>query len=62
MFNTFFGDHAGITALMFWGLWAPLLLGLGSWHKYHHLKKIEEIKEKANTVDEKDLYSDAEDS
>lgn len=44
VFNTFYGDRAGITALMFWGLWAPLLLGLGSWHKYYHLKKIEEIK------------------
>jgi hypothetical protein len=24
---------------MFWGLWAPFLLGLGSIHRYRQLKK-----------------------
>ena len=29
---------------MFWGLWAPLLLLLGSIHKYRQLKKIAALK------------------
>jgi hypothetical protein len=51
---------------MFWGLWAPFLLLLGSLHKYRQMKKIEELrkqKEKAgeNITDEA-IYSDMEDS
>lgn len=39
MFNTLLGNRAGIKFLMFWGLWAPILLGLGSIHKYNQIKR-----------------------
>lgn len=45
LFNTLFGDRAGIKVLMFWGLWAPILLGFGSLHKYRQLKKLNKHKE-----------------
>lgn len=38
-FKSMFGDRAGIKLLMFWGLWAPFLLALGSLHKYRQIKK-----------------------
>lgn len=38
-FKTMFGDRAGIKLIMFWGLFAPFLLGLGSIHQYKKLKK-----------------------
>ena len=38
-FQSMFGGHAGIILLMFWGLWAPFLLVLGSIHTYKKLKK-----------------------
>ena len=49
MFNTYLGNRAGIKFLMFWGLWAPILCGYGSWHKYHHLKRLKEKAEKDKT-------------
>ena len=49
---------------MFWGLWAPILLAYGSFHKYRHLKKLEEMREIKKTlgqpVDEEPVYSDVE--
>lgn len=39
LMNTLLGDRAGIKFLMFWGVWAPILLLYGSVHKYRHLKK-----------------------
>lgn len=38
-FNSMFGDRAGIKLIMFWGLWAPFLLLLGSIHRYRQLKR-----------------------
>lgn len=46
LFNTLLGNRAGIKFLMFWGLWAPILLAYGSWHKYRHLKKLKKLKER----------------
>jgi hypothetical protein len=46
---------------MFWGLWAPILLGLGSWHKYHVLKRLKEKADAEKAADEV-VYSDMEDS
>lgn len=40
LFNSQFGDRAGIKFLMLWGLWAPILLLYGSFHKYKQLKKL----------------------
>jgi hypothetical protein len=37
LFNSLYGERAGIKFLMFWGLWAPALLGYGSIHKYRQL-------------------------
>ena len=37
------GDRAGITLIMYWGLFAILLLGLGSLHKYRQMKRKEKI-------------------
>lgn len=42
LFKSMFGDRAGIKLIMFWGLWAPLLLALGSIHQYRKLKKQKE--------------------
>jgi MFS family permease len=39
-FNSMFGERAGIKLIMYWGLWAPFLLLLGSIHRYRQLKKI----------------------
>jgi len=50
LFNQLFGNKAGIKVLMFWGLWAPFFLGLGSLHKYRQIKKkaeLKKLKEKA---------------
>ena len=33
-FVSLFGDKAGIKLIMYWGLWAPLLLGYGCYHRY----------------------------
>lgn len=43
-FNSMFPDYdrAGVTLIMYWGLWAPFLLALGSIHKYRQLKKKKE--------------------
>lgn len=38
-FNFMFGERAGVKLIMFWGLWAPFLLFLGSLHRYRQLKK-----------------------
>jgi hypothetical protein len=38
-FNSMFGERAGIKLIMFWGLFAPFLLFLGSIHRYRQLKK-----------------------
>lgn len=38
-FNFMFGEKAGVKLLMFWGLWAPFLLLLGSIHRYRQLKR-----------------------
>lgn len=40
LFKSLFGDRAGIKVLMFWGLWAPILLAYGCLHKYRQLKKL----------------------
>lgn len=45
LLNTLINNRAGIKFLMFWGLWAPLLLGFGSIHKYRQLKKQQAQKE-----------------
>lgn len=44
LFNSLINERAGIKFLMFWGLWAPLLLLLGSIHKYRHMKRQAELK------------------
>jgi hypothetical protein len=50
---------------MFWGLWAPILLGFGSWHKYHQLKRQREGRHQEINEGQPDIesaiYSDAED-
>lgn len=38
-FNSMFGERAGIKLIMFWGLWAPFLLALGSIHRWRQLRK-----------------------
>jgi MFS family permease len=38
-FNSMFGERAGIKLLMFWGLLAPFLLAIGSFHRYRQLKR-----------------------
>lgn len=40
-FNSMFDDRAGLKAIMFWGIWAPIILGLGSYYRYKQLKKID---------------------
>ena len=42
-FKSMLGDRAGITLIMYWGLFAILLLGLGSLHKYRQMKRKEKI-------------------
>ena len=32
--------RAGITVIMFWGLWAPILLGLGSYWTWREGKRV----------------------
>ena len=50
---------------MFWGLWAPVLLAYGSFHKYRQLKKQKELiklkRSLGEPVDEEPVYSDMED-
>lgn len=41
-FKSMLGDRAGIKLIMFWGLWAPFLLLLGSIHQYRKLKRLEQ--------------------
>ena len=64
LLNTLINERAGITFLMFWGLWAPVLLAYGSLHKYRQLKKQKELIEIKKTlgqpVDEEPIYSDME--
>lgn len=43
-FKSMLGDRAGIKLIMFWGLWAPLLLLLGSIHQYRKLKRLRNSK------------------
>ena len=66
LFNSLINERAGIKFLMFWGLWAPLLLFLGSIHKYRHLKRQAELKklkeQKGLNVPEEADFSDLEDS
>ena len=38
--SVFNDDRAGLKLIMFWGLWAPILLGLGSIHTYRELKRL----------------------
>lgn len=38
-FNSMFGERGGIKLIMFWGLFAPFLLALGSIHKYKQIKR-----------------------
>lgn len=38
-FNSMFGERGGIKLIMFWGLFAPFLLTLGSIHKYQQIKR-----------------------
>lgn len=45
LFNELFDDRAGIKFLMFWGMWAPILLALGSWHNYRSMKRLAAKKE-----------------
>ena len=60
-FNSLFNEKAGIKLIMYWGLWAPILLSFGSFHTYKRLKKKSEIKEKL--IDEPDReYSIDDDS
>lgn len=39
-FNSIINERAGIKVLMFWGLWAPILLGFGSLYRFRQLKKL----------------------
>lgn len=43
-FNSIFNERAGLKLIMFWGLWAPILLAFGSFHRYRELKKQKELK------------------
>lgn len=63
IFKDNFGDRAGIIVLMFWGLWAPILLAYGSIHKYRQLQKIKahESKNAKKVVEEQPHFSDEED-
>lgn len=47
-FKSMLGDRAGIILIMFWGLWAPFLLALGSIHKFRQLKRKKEAEESGN--------------
>lgn len=61
LFNTLYGNRAGIKVLMFWGLWAPILLGYGSFHKYKQLQKLKKQHEKAEVKEaetDEAIYSD----
>ena len=40
---------------MFWGLWAPLILGIGSLYRFKQLKKLDMIKLKTSTVKRRKL-------
>jgi hypothetical protein len=40
-FNSMLDDErAGIKVLMFWGLWAPILLGIGSLYRFRQLRTL----------------------
>lgn len=62
LLNTLINERAGIKFLMLWGLWAPILLGYGSIHKYRQLKKKKEMIEKKKSigepVDDETYFSD----
>ena len=65
-FNSLFNERAGLKLIMFWGLWAPILLAFGSFHRYRELKRKErkkslDIKQTLITEDE-DKYSIEDDS
>ena len=50
-FNSLFNDNkAGIKLIMFWGLWVPLLLGLGSFIRHRELKHGTGRKSRKNSV------------
>jgi hypothetical protein len=36
-----FFKYLGIKIIMFWGLWAPILLGIGSFYRFRQLKKLD---------------------
>ena len=50
LLNTLINNRAGIKFLMFWGLWAPILLGLGSIHKYRQIKRQEAIRQRKKSL------------
>ncbi len=62
LLNTLINNRAGIKFLMFWGLWAPVLLAFGSFHKHRQLKKLEALKKSKmaenKVVEEEPVYSD----
>lgn len=55
-FNQMFNDRAGLKLIMFWGLWAPILLAFGSFHTYKKLKssKLQDSLLEGN--DDEDIY------
>jgi MFS family permease len=53
-FNQLFDtDKAGIKVLMFWGLWAPVLLGFGSLYRFRQLKHLDMKRVRKNSYERK---------
>ena len=53
-FNQLFDtDKAGIKVLMFWGLWAPILLGFGSLYRFKQLKHLDMKRVRKNSYEQK---------
>jgi MFS family permease len=53
-FNQLFDtDKAGIKVLMFWGLWAPILLGFGSLYRFRQLKHLDMKRVRKNSYEQK---------
>jgi len=50
-FNNMFDDErAGIKIIMFWGLWAPIILAFGSIYRYNQLKRVDLKKIRKNSA------------
>ncbi len=50
-FNSMFDDErAGIKVIMFWGLWAPILLAFGSLYRFRQLKHVNLKKIRKNST------------